>query len=222
LLTRSTASYRLKAAVAKAQSSFGNNVLNSLKDLWISKSYSDFTIFVNGGRPSASKEFPVHKFALGSQSAVFAAVFVHDMKEKREGKMTIKEFSVKAVEGMLEYMYTGEVQDKNNAMELFAVASKYDVAELKEINEEKMVLCNLVEANALEVFNLGHLYNADKMKSKAFEVIQDMIPKLQLSQHLMDKPKALEGIVKARRECKRKKEMAEKECQEKIKELNKM
>lgn len=185
-----------------------------VKDLWTSKDYSDFIIIGGGGDEGGSKKFAVHKCVLGLQSTVLAAAFKNDMKEKKTGTLTIEDFSADAVEGMLEFMYTGELKE-DIAMDLYAIAGKYNVELLME-KTEKLVLHNINESNAIEVFGLGHLNNSDEMKRAAFEKIKKMIPEMKINDSLMYKPEDLKEIVEAYRNRKRKIQEAEKEFRAEI------
>jgi BTB/POZ domain/Leucine rich repeat len=131
------------------------NFSNLVKEMWETKIFSDFTIIVG---EAESKEFAVHKCVVASQSSVFATIFKNEMKEKKVGKMTIDDFTADVVEGMLEFLYTGQSNNESNAMDLFAIAAKYDIATLKT-DCEKLIICNIDEFNALEVFALGYLHN---------------------------------------------------------------
>jgi BTB/POZ domain/Leucine rich repeat len=176
------------------------------KDLWTTKDFSDFRII--GGFDGSSKEFAVHKIVLATQSDVFAAVLKNDnMKEAQTGTMTIDDFSADTVEGMLQFMYTGQIK-KLVAMDLYAIASRYHVKNLKS-RTEKIMLRNIDETNALEVFGLGHQYNSIKMKLAAFEEIKKMFPNTPLRDELMTKPENLKEIVNAGRERKKIVEEAE-------------
>jgi BTB/POZ domain len=63
-------------------------------------------------------------------------MFKSDVKEMTTGKMTITDFSAETVEEFLHYFYTGELPSVTNAMEMFALSSKYDVAGLVEVCKE--------------------------------------------------------------------------------------
>jgi BTB/POZ domain len=162
------------------------------KELWMSGEYSDFTII------AGKEEFAVHKNVLATQSPVLAAIFKNDMKEKKTGKMIIEDFSLDAVEVMLYFMYTGEIVDESNAMDLYAIASKYEVTSLKS-TAHKLILRNLGESNAIEIFGLGHQHNSDRIKRAAFEVIKKMFPWKVLEDELMEDPKTLKKLIDAAR-----------------------
>lgn len=170
--------------------SFANDVAVGINELWLSGKYSDFSII------AGSKEFCVHRNVLSIQSSVFAAVFDTDMKERRMGKMMIEDFRPEAVKDMLHFMYTGEVNHDENAMDLYALASRYEVLRLKPIAAD-IVLRNTDQSNAIEVFSLGHLYSNYSMKRLAFKVIKLMFPGENLDENLIRKPEMLENLVNA-------------------------
>jgi hypothetical protein len=190
-----------------------DELLAGFEALWSSHRFSDFTITVG------TQEFPVHKAVLGAQSSVFAAIFENNMQERSEGKMAIEDFSAVAVEEFLRCLYTGEIQDGTNAMELFALAAKNEVPKMKSIAEE-IILQNVNEKNAIEVLNLGNRYGSEELKEKAFEEIQKMFPNVALPSEFKDQPEDIEKLIEGDRKRKRKikevEEMREKNFLEQI------
>jgi BTB/POZ domain len=162
--------------------------MNGFKDLWETKNFSDFIIVVG------SNEFAVHKCVLGAQSPIFTAIFMNDMKEKQTGMMEIVDFTADVVEGMLKFMYTGEVKDEKYAMDLFAIAAKYEVKNLKRVTKA-LILRNLDDSNALEVYGLGYLHKSDVLKRRGFATIQEMFPEEKLHDSLMEMPEDLREII---------------------------
>jgi BTB/POZ domain len=177
----------------EANEEHNQNFITGIKEMWQTKNFSDLTIIA--GR-ATTKEFEVHKNIFGTQSSVFAATFMNEMKEK----MTIDDFTADVVEEMLQFFYSGQLKDNSNAMDLFAIAAKYDVTTLKNACE-KLILCNIDEFNALEVFALGYLHNTYSLKRAAFEQIQKMFPDEDLDESEMEKltPEELKKIIDAHR-----------------------
>ena len=83
-------------------------------------------------------------------------------------------------------------------MELYALADKYQVPALKEISEN-IVEINLDESNALEIFNLGHLYDCDCLKRSALEEIGKFLEE-NLSDGFLNLPATLQQLITARKE----------------------
>jgi Leucine-rich repeat (LRR) protein len=199
----------------KKKEDFVYNFAQGFHELWTSKDYSDFIVVVGG--EEESKEFPVHKCVLAMQSEVFAGIFNNDMEEKKTGKMIIEDFSLDAVEGMLSYMYTGDIKEII-AMDLYAIANKYGVKNLKSATE-KIILKSIDGTNALEVFGLAHLHNASRMKRIAFEAMKKMFPDTPLKDELMNKPEILKEIVIASRKRQKIVEEADKNFRAKLQKL---
>ena len=153
---------------------------------------SDFTLKVG-----AVDRFMVHKCVLAAQSPVFDAMFESKMQENASGDMMITAFSTAAVADFLHFIYNGVVRSFSNAMELFALAEKYEVPTLKEISEN-IIEINLNISNALEIFNLGHLYDCDRLKRSALKVIVKFI-KVDLDDEFLDHPDTLKELITARK-----------------------
>jgi hypothetical protein len=197
---------------------FKNTFNAGFKELWTSKDFSDFTII--GGFDGKSKEFAVHKIVLGIQSSVLLAAFKNDkMEEAQTGKMTINDFSADTVEGMLCYMYTGEVNG-SIAMDLFTIADKYDVDNLKS-RCEKIILYNINDSNALEIIHFGHHHSLDELERAAFNRIKKMFPEIKFSDELIKKkPEDLKEIIEIHCSRKRKIQEAEEEFRAKMQKFD--
>ena len=70
------------------------------------------------GDPSAdltincdSETFRVHKYFLCSKSPVFSAMLNSDMREAREGEINIRDMKSSTLSSMIHYIYTGELAD---------------------------------------------------------------------------------------------------------------
>jgi Leucine-rich repeat (LRR) protein len=159
-------------------------VLAGFEKLWASRRFSDFTII------AGSKKFAVHKSVLGIQSSFFSAVF----ESENNGKMEISDFSAAAIEDFLRFFYTGKIQDKSNAMQLFELADKHNEQELKAIAEQT-ILRNVNDQNAMEVLSFGNLHKSEKLKRKAFSAIGKMFPETDLAAELKDKPEQVKKLI---------------------------
>lgn len=166
------------------------------KTLWASKKFTDFTIVVG------EKKIHVHKNILAIHSSVFMAMLGGVNKESLEGKMFIDDFSAEVVEEFLRYIYTGKIPNEKLAMDLFAIAAKYNVIKLKR-EFELMVLQNIDESNAYEVLVLGNLYESENMKKLAFTELNSMRQTKDLPSELINQPDRLKEYVEAKRECDR-------------------
>lgn len=172
---------------------FPEQFRKGLAEMWISGRLSDFVINAND-----SKSFGVHKNVLAISSPVFAAMLELDVEETRSGKMSISDFSSNAVEHFLGFLYTGRIPDVANAMELYSLATKYDVENLKVISE-KIIMNSITEENAFEVFTLGHLHSAANIKQESFALIKKVLPGHLKSDDMMDDPEHLQKVIEAKR-----------------------
>jgi BTB/POZ domain len=130
-------------------------------ELWTEGLASDFLIVVG------AKEYRVHKSYLLLKSQLFIEMLkVH--KDLCELKIT--DHSIEAVEDFLRFIYGVEDQT-NNPLELFTIAAKFKVEELKEKIAEKLEH-QVDKSNALEMFSLGHQYESEKLKVAAFKIIK--------------------------------------------------
>lgn len=77
----------------------------------------------------------------------------------------------------MDYFYTGKVDSSVNAVEMFELASEFDVLEPKKICKT-LIMAKLNESNAVEVFNLGHQYSSEEMKQASFKIIMKMFPEI--------------------------------------------
>lgn len=178
---------------------FAYNFANVLKELWTSKDYADFTIVVDGGDNGKVKEFTVHKNILATQSPVFDATFKNEMQERKTGKMFIKGFSAEIVEAMLKFMYTGEIQNTQNVIDIFAIATQYQVKLLLDATEA-IIWRNIDDSNAYDILIFSHQHNSNALKHAAFNTIKKMFPEIKLREDLVDQPESLKELIDARLE----------------------
>jgi speckle-type POZ protein len=106
-----------------------------------------------------------------ARSKVFAAMFSNKMLESSMNTVEIPDFDEEIVEGMLEYMYTGQVESlPEKAPDLLQIAEKYDLPGLKDECEHTMAE-NLSVETAAEVLLMAHLYSANVLKPKVIDFI---------------------------------------------------
>ena len=144
------------------------SLIESLENLLVTGKFSDFDIIIN-----KQKKFKVHKIILAARSEGFAELLQNDPSAT---EMEVEDLSTETVEEFLLYIYSEKLPDnKKNFMEIFALASKLNVPELK--NEmEKLILTQIDKENAGQTFSLAHKYESEKLKIAAFKEIQKMFP----------------------------------------------
>ena len=89
------------------------------------------------GDPSAdltincdSETFRVHKYFLCSKSPVFSTMLNSDMREAREGEINIQDMDSTTVRSMIHYIYTGELADGWQDLDIQDVATAADMYDL--------------------------------------------------------------------------------------------
>lgn len=144
-------------------------MLQGLNNLWTTRKFSDFSIFVG------SKEFKVHKNVLSIQCSVI------DRKE-HVNYFGLRNTSEKAVHDLLRYIYTGDEPETKNAIEIFQLSFLLGVKEVKLISERMICKNVLNDFNAYQIFSLGRDYASDKIKNESFKRIKFMYPEAGLSE----------------------------------------
>lgn len=142
---------------------------DDLGALFDQSKFSDVTLSVNGS------EFNAHKAILAARSAVFAAMFEHEMEEKKHNRVEIRDMDKDVLGEMLRFIYTGKANclDKM-ADDLLAAADKYDLERLKVMCEE--ALCsNLSIETAAEVLILADMHSANQLKAQAIDFINKYV-----------------------------------------------
>lgn len=154
---------------------------------------SDFTIFTTENE--VSKEFHVHKLVLKNHSQIFNDIDASSCE--------IKEFGIDIISAFIRFMYTGDVQDDVEANQLFSLAAGYKLESLKEIVSAK-ILRNINECNVLEIFNLGHRYNANDIKKEACQQMMTKIfPGIEYDSSYLTMPEKLNELMEAKKVCDR-------------------
>ncbi|XP_064472257.1 speckle-type POZ protein-like isoform X2 [Ornithodoros turicata] len=138
---------------------------DDLGHLFESQKFSDVILSVNG------REFYAHKAILAARSPVFAAMFEHEMEEKKQNRVEITDMDHEVLREMLRFIYTGRAPSlERMADDLLAAADKYALERLKVMCEE--ALCsNLSVETAAEVLILADMHSADQLKAHAIDFI---------------------------------------------------
>lgn len=188
---------------------------DEFQELWNSRETADFAI------ETRSKKLPVHKCVLSQHSLVFETMFNgKSWQESKTNEMQLKDFSAEGVEDFLRFLYTGKIASEANALELFELSALYDIRLLKTRSEE-IILRNIDDSTAFEVFKLAHIYSTEKMKILSFAAIRRMFTWTNLPDNLIDNPQAIQLLMEAGRERVRKIQEAKDECDLKVKEAEK-
>ncbi|XP_021917438.1 speckle-type POZ protein B isoform X2 [Zootermopsis nevadensis] len=138
--------------------------------LFENQKFSDVTLSVSG------REFQAHKAILAARSPVFAAMFEHEMEERKHNRVEITDVDHEVLREMLRFIYTGKAANlEKMADDLLAAADKYALERLKVMCEE--ALCtNLSIENAADILILADLHSADQLKAQSIDFINTPDP----------------------------------------------
>lgn len=173
---------------------FFSNLSHGLAKLWESKQFSNLKII------AGSQTSPVHKHVLIAQSAVFERIFDNKFKEGHENEMRI-DFDAEVVEEFLQYFYSSTISKEELAMDLYLIAKEYEVTSLTETCQN-IILDNLDESNALEVFAFGQLCNSKEIRKFAIDEIRKKFTELFFADLADDRPRKLKTWIKSFRSIK--------------------
>lgn len=142
------------------------NLSDDFGHLLESPQLSDVILSVQG------KEIRAHKVELAARCTVFAAMFQHEMKEEKEGRVEITFCDFEVLFQVMEYIYTGRATKLDQmAAQVLVAANKYDLVRLKAMCED--VLCSKLSVEkAAETLVLADTHNADQLKANALEFIR--------------------------------------------------
>ncbi|KAJ8302553.1 hypothetical protein KUTeg_018949 [Tegillarca granosa] len=127
--------------------------------------HADVTIVVE------DKSFKCHKVILSSMSPYFEAMFSHDMKETRDGIVTLHDIDAVTFSDLVTFIYTGkEVVCEENAEKIFRAASLLQIPCLQERCED-FLLTQVSYDNCIGIWKIAKAHNCKKLAEKAFNTI---------------------------------------------------
>lgn len=141
-------------------------ISDDLGGLFENSQFADVVLFCGG------REFQCHKAILAARSQVFQAMFEHDMEEKKNSRVEVKDVESDVMAEMLRFIYTGKTATSldTTAADLLAAADKYALERLKVMCEEALCTGLTVE-NVSDVLILADLHSAEQLKAQAIEFI---------------------------------------------------
>lgn len=139
-----------------------------------------------------AKSLKFMRRSLQHKAPFFQSMLTTEMKEKEMKILKVEDFGPHVVEGMLKFIYTEEV-NQNVAMDLYAIADKYDLKLLMEESEE-IILNHIDRTNVIEAFLLSHKHNNKRLKRYAFSFIRGILP-FEIKTFLIDEPEKLVPFV---------------------------
>ncbi|CAG5093421.1 Similar to Tdpoz3: TD and POZ domain-containing protein 3 (Mus musculus) [Cotesia congregata] len=124
--------------------------------------FSDIVLVVD------NHKLPAHKIILSAHSPYFHAMFTTDMKESKENRVEIQNFTVDLITEMLEFFYTNRTkatEDVDVALQMVPVADMYQINSLKDICEATLSK-NINLDNVLPILCTADDHNLTKLRNK--------------------------------------------------------
>ena len=146
---------------------------DDLGSLFENSQFADVQLYCGG------REFQCHKAILAARSQVFQAMFSHDMEEKKNCRVEVKDVEPEVMAELLRFIYTGKTAANLESMaaDLLAAADKYALERLKVMCEE--ALCNgLTVENVCDVLKIADLHSAEQLKAQVnmLEIVASLKP----------------------------------------------
>ena len=148
---------------------FKENILRSLNAMRQENCLCNVVLRVNG-----TINFSAHRCVLSASSSYFQALFADDFLEKTTGVVKLDEIGATAMEKVLEFIYTGEVEiDVVNAQDLVVVADYLNIPALK-LNASAVLESSINVSNCLTLQQFSSKYDCGRLKeSCAFFINQN-------------------------------------------------
>ena len=129
-------------------------------------SFADIIFLVEG------KPIYAHKAILSEQCEHFRALFKNGMKEASQDKIEIKDWTHDSYVLMLEYLYTGSINNfnANVALDLLGLADAYTLEGLKYLCENTLIH-NVDIENVCELLIDAHRFSANELKQFCMKFI---------------------------------------------------
>lgn len=148
---------------------FKENILRALNAMRQQNSLCNVILRVSG-----TINFSAHRCVLSASSSYFQALFTDDFLEKQSDVVELKEIGASAMEKVLEFIYTGEVEiDLASAQDLVMAADYLNIPALK-LNASAVLETSIDVSNCLSLQQFSTKYDCVRLKeSCAFFINQN-------------------------------------------------
>ena len=117
------------------------------------------------------KEFPCHRNVLAASSPFFMAMFTHDLEERRNKRVHIKEMDARTMQQVLQYIYTGEVVLTEESVQLvLSAANLFQMIALRSGCADYMMK-HVTVTNCVGVYFFAKAHHCESLAEKANEII---------------------------------------------------
>lgn len=150
---------------------------DDLKKLLNTREHSDVTISTGRNR------LPVHKAILCARSKVFERMFQTDMLESKNQLIELDDLDFDVLEDFITFLYTGEVKiiSLYRAMNLYYVADKYEVEDLREKCSSYLEF-NLCVDKACTILKFAELHGNQQLKKAVSFYIKMHVAEVKLTE----------------------------------------
>ena len=156
---------RIRYQNAMAENSLSSDLLSFLQS---SDESADLTLVLvcsDGG------EVKVHRSILSARSPTFYAMMESDMKEKRSGRIELKDFEKNIVESMVQFIYTAKIDEKfEDFVDLMKIGHKYMIKSLVEECSKKIAR-GISKENVLELGVMADTYSVEDLAKSCAEFV---------------------------------------------------
>ncbi|KAK3738704.1 hypothetical protein QZH41_006249 [Actinostola sp. cb2023] len=149
-----------------AESDYGSSFGRELNRIRQERRFCDVTLIVEG------KQFHAHQIILAARSKYFYGVFTNDMLEKRSQTVSLGELSASAMESLLEYLYTGDVEVNEPNAEDLVIAANYLLLPRLKLLAGKFLEREMIASNCVYYFKFAEQYNCKELKHYCSQMIR--------------------------------------------------
>ena len=173
------------------------HLLGNMKRLLNNERFFPDVTFIVEGKPLYA-----HKAILAVQCDQFHAMFMSGMKESQDkAEIQIPNWSHSAFLSMLEFLYTGSVDDfsPNIAVDLMGLADQYTLAALKSLCEN-VLIHHVDHENCCMLFHVSHRFQAKQLKKFTLDFIIEHFERVSLQdqfEELSNEPGLLLEVTRA-------------------------
>ena len=127
-----------------------------------------------------------HRVVLAACSPYFSAMFSGNMRESREGLVTIKEFDPKAVQSLIEFCYKASISiDLSNVFHILPVANLLQMGGVQEACCQ-FLASQLHPSNCLGIRNFAEVHNCQSLLKKCTLFMQQRFPEIALHEEFLE------------------------------------
>ena len=152
------------ANISLGEASYQGNLYKRMDEFRRQRILCDTVLHVDG------QEFPAHKNILAASSAYFLGLFTSDMKERYQSEVKLEGLKSFAMDDLLNYIYTGEVEITDENVKELVFAGDYLLIESLKDKGSVYLEETLSPSNCLSVRAFSEKYDCEELidKSESF------------------------------------------------------